>query len=153
MLSKRSTDTTVNPRHTSPRTRRFDYPTPALAVDGLVVKHGKILLVKRGNPPFRDCWALPGGFVEIGETTESAVSREVKEETALVASPRSVVGIYSSPSRDPRGHVVSIVYEMVAQSERVQGGSDARKAEWWDLSELPKLAFDHKRIIRDWMRR
>jgi len=82
----------------------------AVAVDAIIIKEDKILLVKRGNNPFKNHWALPGGFVNIGESIEEAVLREIGEETSLTASITKLIGVYSKPDRDPRGQVISIVF-------------------------------------------
>lgn len=120
-----------------------------ITVDGVVVRDGKILLIKRGNPPYKGCWALPGGFVEYGETTENAVVREVEEETGLICRIVKVVGVYSAPDRDPRGHTISVAYLMKVEKGTVQAGDDASTAFWWDIDELPDIAFDHQKIIED----
>lgn len=83
---------------------------PSLAVDGIVVFGSKIVLIKRAKEPFAGMYALPGGFVEYGETVEKAVIREVLEETGLITRMDSLIGVYSSPQRDPRGHTISIAY-------------------------------------------
>lgn len=127
--------------------------TPSLAVDGVVVRGGQVLLVERANLPFRGSWALPGGFVEVGETTEAAVVREVREETGLRTQVLGILGVYSDPGRDGRGHVVSVVYRLSPKGGRVNGGSDARQAAWWPLRDLPPLAFDHARIVDDAQKR
>ena len=120
-----------------------------ITVDGVVVRDGKILLIKRGNPPYKGCWALPGGFVEYGETTENAVVREVEEETGLICRIVKIVGVYSAPDRDPRGHTISVAYLMKVEEGTVQAGDDASTAFWWDIHGLPDIAFDHQKIIRD----
>lgn len=124
-------------------------PKPALTVDGVVVRNGKVLLVERGREPFKGGWALPGGFVEEGETLELAVEREVLEETGVRAEPISIVGVYSDPGRDPRGHTVSVAYMMRAMGGKAAGGDDAARARWFPLEELPELAFDHSMIVED----
>jgi 8-oxo-dGTP diphosphatase len=83
---------------------------PALTVDAVIVKNKKILLIKRKQEPYRGQYALPGGFVEYGETVEAALQREVLEETGLVVKIKSLVDVYSDPDRDPRGHVVSVAF-------------------------------------------
>jgi 8-oxo-dGTP diphosphatase len=128
-------------------TRR--YPGPSLAVDAVWVRRDRVLLVRRGRPPFRGSWALPGGFVEIGETVERAVQRELKEETGLRARPVGLVGVYSDPHRDPRKHTVSVVFRMRGPAGRPRGGDDAASAAWVPLRPFPELAFDHGRILRD----
>jgi 8-oxo-dGTP diphosphatase len=120
-----------------------------LTVDGVIVEEGKILLIKRGNEPYKGLWALPGGFVEYGETTEKAVVREVKEETGLLCNIVKLVGVYSDPDRDPRGHTVSVVYMLKVSTGGVSAGDDAVKARWFPVDELPELAFDHSIIIKD----
>lgn len=105
-------------------------------------------MIRRSNPPFEGFYALPGGFVEVGETVEEAAQREAKEETGLEIILLKLVGVYSKPDRDPRGHVVSISYLAEGRGELV-AGSDARSAEVFDPEDLPPLAFDHATIIRD----
>ena len=84
--------------------------TPLLTVDGVVVEDGAVLLIRRRNPPFAGQYALPGGFVDVGETVEAAVVREVQEETGLATAIERLLGVYSDPTRDPRGHTVSVTY-------------------------------------------
>lgn len=113
------------------------------------MKRGMVLLVRRANPPFRLCWALPGGFVEVGESTEHAVVREVREETGIKTAVVRLVGVYSDPARDERGHVVSAAYLLREKGGTLKGASDAREARWWPTAHLPKLAFDHGKILSD----
>jgi len=122
--------------------------TPLLAVDAVILFAGGIVLIKRDNPPFAGCYALPGGFVEVGETVEVAAARESREETGLVIELIGLVGIYSNPARDPRGHVVSAAFLARGRGE-LSAGSDARAAQVFPLMSLPPLAFDHDRIISD----
>ena len=129
------------------------YQSPSLTVDGILFKDSEILLVKRKNPPYQGMWALPGGFVEYGEKTEDAVVREVKEETGVECAISNLLGVYSDPSRDPRGHTISIVYIMEYQKGTVKGGDDASEAAFHPLQSLPDLSFDHDIIIKDAIRR
>ena len=122
--------------------------TPLLAVDAVILFQDGIVLIKRDNPPFAGSYALPGGFVEVGETVEAAVVREACEETGLVIELQGLVGIYSNPARDPRGHVVSAAF-LAKGSGVLLAGSDARFAKVFPLESLPPLAFDHDEIIRD----
>ncbi len=122
--------------------------TPLLAADAVILFAGGIVLIKRDNPPFDGCYALPGGFVEVGETVEAAAIREAREETGLVVDLLGLVGIYSDPARDPRGHVVSAAF-LARGSGELSAGSDARMAEVVALKSLPPLAFDHDKIISD----
>jgi 8-oxo-dGTP diphosphatase len=128
------------------------HKNPALTVDAVIVKDGKIVLIKRKNEPFQGQYALPGGFVEYGETVEAALRREVLEETGLVVDVSSLVGIYSDPRRDPRGHVVSAAFAAVIVNGALASGSDAAEAIFWEITNLPPLAFDHAQIIRDALR-
>jgi len=125
------------------------YKSPKLTVDGIVLKNGKILLIKRKNQPFEGKWALPGGFVEYGEKTEDATVREVFEETGLKTKINHLVGVYSDPNRDPRGHTVSIVYVLDICNGELNSGDDACDAKFFDLKNLPDLSFDHENIIKD----
>jgi len=122
--------------------------SPNLTVDAIILNRGRVVLIKRKNPPFKGMWALPGGFVDYGESTEDAIIREVREETGLDADIDSLLGVYSEPGRDPRGHTVSVAY-ICSASGTPKGGDDAKDSGLFELQELPQLAFDHLRIIRD----
>jgi 8-oxo-dGTP diphosphatase len=135
----------------------YDYPRPALTVDVAVFRgeagEREVLLVKRGEEPYRGRWALPGGFVEEGETLLSAARRELLEETGLDPAGELVqVGTYGDPGRDPRGWTVSVVFQTVLgfdDASAVAGGSDAAEAAWHPVGALPRLAFDHDVIVAD----
>ena len=127
------------------------YRNPALTVDGVLVQDGNILLIRRGRPPFTGQHALPGGFVDYGETVESAVMREMREETGLLTRVSGLLGVYSDPSRDPRGHTVSVVFIVEMVGGVLQAGDDAAAASWFPLDDLPPLAFDHARIVSDYV--
>ena len=122
--------------------------TPFLAVDCIILFEGGIVLIRRKNPPFQGCYALPGGFVEVGESVEDAAIREAREETGLSITILGMTGVYSDPHRDPRGHVVSICY-LSRGKGILSHGSDARSAEVFFLDCLPSLAFDHGQMIAD----
>jgi 8-oxo-dGTP diphosphatase len=122
--------------------------TPLLAVDAVILYQEGIVLIKRDRSPFAGSYALPGGFVEIGETVEAAAIREAREETGLAIELLGLVGIYSNPARDPRGHVVSAAFLAKGKGE-LMAGSDARSAQVFSLQSLPPLAFDHAKIISD----
>ena len=127
----------------------MNYKSPKLTVDGIVLEDGKILLIKRKNQPFEGKWALPGGFVEYGEKTENATVREVFEETGLKTKINHLVGVYSDPNRDPRGHTVSIIYILDICNGELKSGDDACDAKFFDLKNLPDLSFDHECIIKE----
>lgn len=128
--------------------------TPALTVDVIAeldeVPGRPIVLVERANPP--SGWAFPGGFVDRGETVEAAAMRELREETGLAAELVCLLGVYSDPARDPRGHTVSVVFVGRA-SGTPRGADDARRAEAFPYLEPPQpLAFDHAKILADYRR-
>jgi 8-oxo-dGTP diphosphatase len=126
------------------------FRTPALAVDALIVDPARgVLLIRRGNPPFQGRWALPGGFVEVGETCEAACVREAREETGLDVEPVQLVGVYSSPDRDPRGHTVSPVYLCRVVGGNANAGDDASDARWFSDLTGVELAFDHSDVLAD----
>jgi len=122
---------------------------PALTVDGIIFDSGSFLAVKRKNEPFRGMYALPGGFVEYGETVEEAVLREVFEETSLKTKVYLPVGVYSRPDRDPRGHTVSCVFILSRVSGKAKAGDDAAAVKWLSSKEPGELAFDHAEILKD----
>ncbi len=134
----------------------FRPKTPLLATDVIIrlwegERFKGIVLIERKNPPMG--LALPGGFVEEGESVEEAAVREMKEETGLEVTLSRLLGVYSDPDRDPRFHVVSVVFVGDAQGTP-EAGSDAKKVRVFKLEEIPldKLVFDHKRIILDFLR-
>lgn len=134
----------------------FEPKTPYLAVDGVVrlwegERFKGIVLVERRYEPLG--YALPGGFVEVGETVEKAVLREVKEETGLDAKIVKLLGVYSEPNRDPRFHVVSVVFVLDASGE-LRGGDDAKRTVVFPIEDLPfdKIVFDHAKILKDYLR-
>ena len=124
--------------------------TPALTTDCVVVDaKRRLLLVRRGHPPFKGKYALPGGFVEIGETVEEACRRELMEETGVKAGRLRLLGVYSDPKRDPRGHTCAVVFLARMARATPKAGDDAAAAEWIvDWSKLD-LAFDHAKILSD----
>ncbi len=123
---------------------------PWVTVDGLVLHEGKLVAVIRKNEPFRGMPALPGGFVGLGETTENAVVREVTEETGLRTKVARLVGVYSDPKRDPRGHTVTVAYALDVVGGALKAGSDAANVTLLEPERLPSMAFDHARIVADW---
>jgi 8-oxo-dGTP diphosphatase len=133
--------------------RTWPRRNPLLTVDAVIEiegKPGSIVLISRKNPPRG--WALPGGFVDYGETVEAAAAREAKEETGLDLRDLRQFHAYSEPSRDPRGHTVSIVFTARAAGTP-EGGDDARKARVFTAEDLPEdIVFDHRSIIEDYFK-
>ncbi len=125
--------------------------TPALTVDAVILTEGgrRVVLVKRKHPPFEGMWALPGGFVQYGERVEEAILREVKEETGLEVDIEQLVGVYSEPARDPRGHTVSIAYLCLKKEGALKAGDDAEQVGLFDLPISFPLAFDHSLILAE----
>ncbi len=136
---------------------QYEYPRPALTADAVVFApnaEGKttVLLIKRKNPPFQGRWALPGGFVDEGETTQKAAVRELLEETSLSVGEEKFefVGLYDTPGRDPRGWTVSGAWmTKLDKIQTVKGEDDAMVAEWHPIEKLPEMAFDHERVLRE----
>lgn len=133
----------------------YPYPRPAVTVDAIVFRiqeiTTEILLIKRGNPPFEDMWAIPGGFINMEETPEVAVDRELKEETGIIGVEFFQVHTYGAVNRDPRHRTISIAYVGLLhdQEQLAIGGDDAAEAGWFPIDHLPALAFDHHQIIAD----
>lgn len=121
------------------------------AADAIIEKDGKIVLIKRGKEPFFGQWALPGGHLEEDEALEDTVVREAKEETGLDVEPVAIHGVYSDPKRDPRG-IVGISFVCELKGGKLKGGDDASEAKWFPLEKLPKLAADHSKILKDYLK-
>jgi 8-oxo-dGTP diphosphatase len=131
----------------------YAYPRPAVTVDIIVLKkfenHPEILLIERNNEPFKNMWALPGGFIDKDEDIETAAYRELAEETSIQDIKLSQLHTFGKPGRDPRGHTISIVHIGFLQNnnQKIQSGDDAKNLQWFSINELPDLAFDHQEII------
>jgi 8-oxo-dGTP diphosphatase len=134
-------------------TYTYKYPRPAVTGDCIVITKevdAKVLLIQRADEPYKGCWAFPGGFLNMDETTEQCAIRELEEETGLKVNDVHQIGAYSKVDRDPRGRTITVAYLAIIDSPiSVLGQDDAAKAEWWPLSALPQLAFDHNDIIND----
>lgn len=131
----------------------YKYPRPSVTADCIVITREaepKVLLIQRGGEPFKGCWAFPGGFMEMDETTEQCAIRELEEETGLKIHEVRQIGAYSKVDRDPRGRTITVAYlALVDAPLPVKGLDDAAKAQWFPLSALPALAFDHADILKD----
>ena len=129
----------------------YEYPRPMLTADCVVTDgQQRLLLVRRGNEPYRGCWALPGGFMEMDETLEQCAVRELVEETGLTVGMGALrlVGVFSAPDRNPRGRTVTAAYAVEAPAcQCAMAGDDAAEVRWWPLAALPPLAFDHAAIV------
>ncbi len=132
----------------------YGYPRPMLTVDIALARQGasgiEVLLIQRGHPPFEGYWALPGGFVDEGETLVHAAQRELQEETGLVGLALEQLATFGDPGRDPRGWTVSVVFWSWLEPgspDQLIAGDDAAEAAWWPLTGLPPLAFDHAEIM------
>ena len=127
-----------------------DYDNPVPTVDVLIrIGRGLVLVLRRNEP---HGWALPGGFMDVGETCEAAAVREALEETGLHVTLESLLGVYSDPARDPRRHTITVAYTATADGVPV-GMDDAAEAQVFELDELPSpIVFDHARIIADYRR-
>lgn len=129
----------------TPETIRYTADVVVTTTDGYV------LLIERGWDPHKGQWALPGGHVDPGETSRAAAARELAEEAGVHAAPGELtqIDVFDQPGRDPRGRYVTVAYQLtVIPGTIIEAGDDATRAEWWPLTALPQLAFDHADIIR-----
>jgi 8-oxo-dGTP diphosphatase len=136
----------------------YEYPRPAVTTDALVIATHEgiehILLIQRKYEPYKDCWALPGGFVDMDEELETACARELEEETGLSELHLEQFGTFGTVNRDPRGRTISVVYYATTDKLlKVKGSDDAALALWFPLNNLPCLAFDHQIIIESFLRK
>lgn len=133
----------------------YKYPRPAVTADCVVITSEevpRVLLIERGEEPFKGCWAIPGGFLNMDETTEQCAIRELEEETGLKIDQANQIGAYCKVDRDPRGRTISVAYlAIVERPLEVSGQDDASKAKWFPINALPPLAFDHDEIMADAM--
>ena len=132
------------------------YKIPSLTADIFIFdKDFNFILIKRLNDPYKDCWALPGGFVEYGESVETAAIREAKEETSIDVELIDLVNVYSKPDRDPRGHTVTVAYTAKGDLSVRKADSDAKEIDIFSLDEIDDIdiAFDHRQIINDCLKK
>ena len=131
----------------------YRYPRASVTADAVLFaeKDGQIyvLLIQRGNDPYKGYWAFPGGFLNMDETVARCAERELEEETGIVLTDMKLVGIYSDVERDPRGRVVTAAYTAMTTMPEAYAADDAAAAKWWPLNALPNLAFDHDTILED----
>jgi 8-oxo-dGTP diphosphatase len=131
----------------------YEYPRASVTADSVLFakKDGQlyVLLIQRGNAPYKGCWAFPGGFLNMDETVAHCAERELEEETGIVLSNMQLVGVYSDVERDPRGRVITAAYTAMTTMPEANAGDDAAAAKWWPLNALPELAFDHATILED----
>ena len=128
------------------------YKSPSVTCDIFIYDDDfNFILIKRKNDPFKDCWALPGGFVEYGESVETAAMREAKEETSIDVELEGLVNVYSEPDRDPRGHTVTVAYIAKGDISEMKADSDAKEIGIFSAEKLDDIdiAFDHYKIIKD----
>lgn len=134
---------------------QYDYPKANNTVDIIVVRGtssggNEVLLIKRRDEPFKDYWALPGGYVEPNESLEAAAARELKEETNLSGSKLLQFKAFGDPNRDPRGWTITVVFvTRVAKDAEATAGDDAKELRWFDIDQLPSMAFDHGKILNE----
>ena len=133
----------------------YDWPRPMVTVDAAVFTFSddkaKVLLINRGNEPFKGKWALPGGFVDMDEELEDAVARELEEETGLATVQLEQMRTFGTVGRDPRGRMITIVFMGIAKEDQttIKAGDDAAQAQWFDIEKLPEdMAFDHNEVIK-----
>lgn len=132
----------------------YEFPHPAVTVDTVIFamheSELKVLLIQRRNPPYQGKWAFPGGFVEIDEDLESAARRELEEETGVRSVYLEQLYTYGAPDRDPRERIITVAYYSLVHldRQRLQAASDAVEARWFPIGSLPRLAFDHPKIMR-----
>ncbi len=133
----------------------YEYPRAMLTTDVILISENEtsteILLIERKFDPYQNCWALPGGFIEMDENIETAARRELFEETNIEIDKLIQFRTYGDLNRDPRGRVVSVIYYAFVDSKLItpKAGDDAKNAKWFDIKSLPDLAFDHNQIIND----
>ena len=129
-----------------------EYKIPSVTTDIFIFDDDfNFILIKRKNNPYKDCWALPGGFVEYGESVENAAIREAKEETNIDVELKELVNVYSKPNRDPRGHTITIAYIAKGDINNRKADSDAKEIDVFSCEKLNEIniAFDHEKIIKD----
>jgi 8-oxo-dGTP diphosphatase len=130
----------------------MQYRNPTPTVDVILQRDSKVLMIRRKKDPFKGQLALPGGFVNEGETAEDAMKREAMEETSLEVEPIEILGIYSDPKRDPRKHILTVAFVGIIVGGTDKAGDDAESIEWVELADIERkqIAFDHAMILCDY---
>jgi len=131
----------------------YEWPRPMVTVDAVVFSTAgprpQVLLIKRGREPNKGLWACPGGFLEIDEELIDGAARELKEETGLGGVELKQMHAFGNIGRDPRGRLITIAYTgVIAEAREVRAGDDAEEAKWFDIDELPEVAFDHEVVVK-----
>ena len=132
---------------------RYQYPHPAVTTDIVIFtlrdQQLELLLIRRASEPCKNCWALPGGFIDIDEDLEHCALRELEEETGVTGVYLEQLYTFGRPGRDPRERVISVAYYALVPADRItlRAASDAREVAWWHVDDLPSLAFDHQTIV------
>ncbi len=131
----------------------YQYPRASVTADAVLFAECEgqmyVLLIQRGNDPYKGYWAFPGGFLNMDETVARCAERELEEETGIVLTGMQLAGVYSDVERDPRGRVITAAYTAMTTMPEATAADDAAAAKWWPLNDLPPLAFDHETILRD----
>ncbi|MEA3504559.1 MAG: NUDIX hydrolase [Bacteroidota bacterium] len=136
-------------------TYTYKYPRPAVTTDAILFDNNlseiKVLLIQRKNAPYQDCWAFAGGFVDMDETVEACAVRELREETGVSNVELKQFKTYSAVNRDPRGRTISVVFYGFCDLKKVSvsAADDAKDVKWFQISDLPELAFDHLEILQE----
>lgn len=134
----------------------YQYPRASVTADAVLFAEKQsqlyVLLIQRGNDPYKGYWAFPGGFLNMDETVARCAERELEEETSIVLTGMQLSGVYSDVERDPRGRVITAAYTAMTTMPQATAADDAAAAQWWPLNELPPLAFDHDKILADAMK-
>ena len=131
----------------------YEYPRASVTADNILfaVRNNQtyVLLIRRGNEPYKGYWAFPGGFLNMDETVARCAERELEEETGIRLTGMRLAGIYSDVNRDPRGRVITAAYTAMTDMPEAHAGDDADETRWWSLSDLPRLAFDQDTMLQD----
>lgn len=131
----------------------YQYPRPAVTVDAILLSPEKsVLLIERGREPYKDKWALPGGFIEMNEELDVACRRELLEETGIRVGELNQFKAFGGVNRDPRHRTISVIFYAFTESELfASAGDDAANAQWFPIYQLPELAFDHQLILDEFL--